>query len=39
MPSQVHSRRISRFSVGLGEVTPKGFKHAIRVYEVNWRVA
>jgi class 3 adenylate cyclase len=23
----------------LGEVTPKGFDHAVRVYEVNWTAA
>jgi len=23
----------------LGEVTPKGFDHAVRVYEVNWTEA
>jgi class 3 adenylate cyclase len=23
----------------LGEVTPKGFDHAVRVYEVNWAAA
>ena len=23
----------------LGEVTPKGFDHAVRVYEVNWAEA
>jgi class 3 adenylate cyclase len=27
-----------RFS-NLGEVTPKGFDHAVRVYDVNWTAA